>query len=60
MSSKKPQKKPPKPHSPAGPKTLDELLDLLKELSPVDEDFARDLEEIRGLQGTLPEDPWAS
>lgn len=60
MSSEKAQKEPPKLLSPARPKTFNELVEILKELPPVDEDFARDLEEIQGLQGTLPENPWAS
>jgi prevent-host-death family protein len=48
------------PASSPRPKTLDELLDLLAELGPADEDFARDLEEIRASQPSLPESPWRS
>jgi len=40
------------------PKTFNELVEMIQAMGPPDEDFARDLEEIRLSQGALPEDPW--
>jgi hypothetical protein len=42
------------------PKTLNELAALIREMGPPDEDFVRDLEEIRRNQPALPDDPWRS
>ncbi len=42
------------------PRTLKELVGLIREMGPPDEDFARDLEEIRREQPALPGDPWRS
>lgn len=38
----------------------EELRELLETAPPVDEDFVRDLEEIRRSVGPPPGDPWAS
>ena len=48
------------PVSSPRPKTLNELLDYLAEVGPPDEDFAKDLEEIRASQPPMPESPWRS
>ena len=48
------------PVSSPRPKTLNELLDHLAEIGPPDEDFARDLEEIRASQPPMPDSPWRS
>lgn len=40
--------------------TVGELVAKLQALSPVDETFADDLEDINRQQGSLPDDPWES
>lgn len=48
------------PVSEGTPKTLRELVRLVRELGSPDDDFASDLETIRHEQQSLPEDPWPS
>lgn len=48
------------PISPKRPKTFNEFVEMIRTMGPPDEDFARDLEEIRRSQPALPEDPWHS
>ena len=48
------------PVSSPRPRTLNELLDHLAEIGPPDEEFARDLEEIRASQPPMPDNPWRS
>lgn len=43
-----------------GVATLGSLRDAIAKIGPVDEEFARDLEQIRAEQPALPEDPWPS
>lgn len=42
------------------PKTLHQLVELVKELGLPDDDFVSDLEEIHRQQPSLPRDPWPS
>ena len=40
--------------------TLRQLVELVKEMGPPDDDFVSDLEEIHRQQPSLPRDPWPS
>jgi len=60
MSRESPTEERPKPISSVKPKTLNELVEALRKLPPVNEDFVRDLEEIRRNQPPMPDDPCSS
>lgn len=48
------------PVSEGKPKTLRQLVGLMREMGSPDDEFASDLEAIRREQQSLPEDPWPS
>jgi len=48
----------PGPNTSGKPKTLRELLELVKKTGPPDDDFVSHLEEIHRQQPDLPRDPW--
>jgi len=48
------------PISDGKPKTLRQLIELVKEMGPPDDDFVSDLEKIRRQQPSQPRDPWPS
>ena len=42
------------------PRTLRQLVELVKKMGPPDDEFVSDLEEIHRQQPALPRDPWPS
>jgi len=40
------------------PKTLRELVEMVRAMGPPDDDFADDLQKIHRNQPPMPEDPW--
>lgn len=48
------------PVSEGSPKTLRELVGVVREIGSPDEDFASDLEAVRRESPSLPDEPWPS